>query len=53
MRNRKDGFLSRVKKHLGKELASQIRLTIPLSKVEEALKDYRQNMSKGKIILKP
>ena len=46
-------FISRVKRYLGKELTSQIRLITPLSKVEEALVDYRQNMSSGKIILKP
>lgn len=46
-------FISRVKKHLGQELRSYIRQTTPLAKVEEALADYRQNMSEGKIILKP
>ena len=46
-------FISQVKKHLDKELTSHIRLTTPLAKVEEALADYRQNMSGGKIILKP
>ena len=46
-------FLSRVKKHLSEELSSQIRHTLPLNQVEEALTDYSQNMSEGKIILKP
>ena len=46
-------FISRVKKHLDQELTSHIRQTTPLAKVEEALTDYRQNMSEGKIILKP
>jgi NADPH:quinone reductase-like Zn-dependent oxidoreductase len=46
-------FLSRVKKHLAMELSSQIRHTLPLEQVEEALADYRKNMSEGKIILKP
>jgi len=46
-------FIHRVKKHLGRELTSHIRHSTPLAKVEEALADYRQNMSEGKIILKP
>jgi NADPH:quinone reductase-like Zn-dependent oxidoreductase len=46
-------FISKVKKHLDKELNSKIRQTFPLAKVEEALAEYRKNMSEGKIILKP
>lgn len=46
-------FISRVKHYLGKELASHIRHSKPLAKVEAALEEYRQNMSSGKIILKP
>jgi NADPH:quinone reductase-like Zn-dependent oxidoreductase len=46
-------FLSKVKKHLDKELSSDIRHKLPLSKVEEALADYQEKMSEGKIILKP
>jgi len=46
-------FLRRVKKHLGQELRSTIRYRTPLKEVEAALEDYQQNMSEGKIILKP
>lgn len=46
-------FLRKVKRHLGRELSSRIRRSVPLSEAEEALADYRQNMSEGKIILKP
>ena len=46
-------FIHRVKKHLDQELTSNIRHSTPLTKVEEALAEYRQNMSEGKIILKP
>ena len=46
-------FLRRVKKHLGRELHSTIRYRTPLKEVEAALKDYQQNMSRGKILLKP
>ena len=46
-------FISQVKKHLSLQLSSHIRYTTPLAQVEEALADYRQNMSEGKIILKP
>ena len=46
-------FISRVKHYLGQELASHIRHSTPLAKTESALADYRQNMSLGKIILKP
>lgn len=46
-------FISRVKQYLGEELASHIRHSTPLAEVAEALEEYRQNMSKGKIILKP
>ncbi len=46
-------FINQVKKHLGNELTSHIHHTTPLAKVEEALAEYRQNMSEGKIILKP
>ena len=46
-------FLRRVKKHLDQELSSTIRYRTPLREVEAALEDYQQNMSQGKIILKP
>jgi len=46
-------FVSKVKKHLDKELGSKIRHTLPLAKVEEALAQYQKSMSEGKIILKP
>jgi NADPH2:quinone reductase len=46
-------FIKQVKEHLGNELTSHIRHTTPLEKVEKALADYSQNMSGGKIILKP
>ena len=46
-------FISRVKHYLGQELASHIRHSKPLAMAEEALIEYRQNMSLGKIILKP
>lgn len=33
--------------------ASKIRKTYPLAQIAEALEDYKQNMSEGKIIIKP
>jgi NADPH2:quinone reductase len=45
-------FLHRVKRHLGAELASHVRSTLPLARMEEAVAEYRQHMSGGKIILK-
>ena len=45
-------FLSKVKRHLEKELSSNIRRTYPLAEVDEALAEYQKNMSDGKILLK-
>jgi NADPH:quinone reductase-like Zn-dependent oxidoreductase len=45
-------FISSVKKHLGSELSSQLRRSFPLELVEEAIDQYRAEMSAGKILLK-
>jgi len=44
-------FIGRVKKHLSDSLSSHIHLRMPLDKVEEAISQYRNTMSQGKIIL--
>jgi len=46
-------FLKRVGRMLSGTLASQIRRTMPLEKVEEAITLYTNNMSEGKILLIP
>lgn len=44
-------FIKRVKKQLGTELSSHISSTFPLESAEEAIAQYRNNMSAGKILL--
>ncbi len=45
-------FINRVKKGLERELVSTINQRYPLERVEEAIKQYREHMSEGKIVLK-
>jgi NADPH2:quinone reductase len=43
-------FINRVKKHLSTSLTTQIHKTCPIEEVNEGLRIYRENMSKGKIL---
>jgi len=45
-------FVSSVKKQLGRELSSHIKRSYPMESVEEAIAQYREHMSDGKIVLK-
>lgn len=43
----------KINKMLKNQLSTEIHKTFPLSEVKDAIECYEQNMSKGKVILKP
>ena len=45
--------LAKVKKMISSELTTEISLQVPLSDINHAIKQYRENMTAGKIILIP
>jgi NADPH:quinone reductase-like Zn-dependent oxidoreductase len=45
--------ISRAKRMLSKELSTEISTTMPLSDINIAIAQYRENMTTGKIIIKP